>query len=215
MFTSIFQAVMNEPSVAPVYSAYMGFQESLGAALPIILMLLCLFVGMFGRRNSGLIRVLLLFSVGFVASVYWVAPVIQNIIPAIPALAIGIAVGIFLAVMSRMIYDFVYIGCIGFDTYNICFNAMFVVEITSLVKGNLPVCIGIAVAVTFIALILRKYLEMLLTAGLGGIGVAFFFKSLFDYTTLINLDQNTAIVLVGAVVAIPMFIYQYYNRVIY
>lgn len=215
MFTSIFNAVMNEPSVAPIYSAYMGFQESLGGVFPFILIALCLAVGLFGRRLSGLIRIVLLFAVGFVASVYWVAPLIQNFIPAIPAVAIGAAAGIFLAVMSRMIYNLVYIGCIGFDTYNICFNALFLVEITALVKGNLPVCIGIAVVFTIIALVLRKYLEMILTAGIGGIGVAFFMQKLFDYTALINLDQMTAIIAVGAVLAVPMFIYQYYNRVLY
>jgi hypothetical protein len=156
-----------------------------------------------------------LFAIGFVASVHWVAPLIRGFVPAIPAYAIGLALGVFAAVMSRFIYNAVYVGVIGFDTYNICFNALFLVEITAFTKGNLPVSIVVAVVAVVIALLLRKYLEMIITAVAGGVGVAFFAKQLFDYTVYINLDPMTSIFIVGGALAIPMFIYQYYNRVIY
>lgn len=215
MFTSIINSVMNEPSIAPFFASYEEFVANLGILYPIILIGLCLAVGIYGRRNSGLLRVVLLFAVGFVASVYWISPIVQNLVPAIPGYVVGLAFGIFAAVISRMIYDFVYIGCIGFDTFNICFNALFIVELTTLTKGNMALCVGIAVIAVIIALLLRKYLEMILTAGIGGIGVAYFFKMVFDYTAYVNLDAGTAVLVVGAVLAIPMFIYQYYNRVLY
>ena len=215
MFTSIINSVISEPSIAPFFATCKEYVASLGVAFPLILICLCLVVGLFGRRLSDPIRFLLLFAVGFVASVHWVAPLVQGFVPAIPGYAIGLAVGIFAAVMSRFIYNVVYVGCIGFDTYNICFNALLLVEITAFTKGNLPVCIGVAVVATVIALLLRKYLEMIITAGAGGIGLAFFMQKIFDYTVYINLDTMTAILLVGGVVAIPMFIYQFYNRVIY
>ncbi len=215
MFTSILNSVMNESSIAPFVATCKEYIASLGLAFPIILICLCLVVGLFGRRLSDTIRFLLLFAIGFVASVHWVAPFIQGFVPAIPAYAIGLAVGIFAAVMSRFIYNVAYVGVIGFDTYNICFNALFLVELTAYTKGNLAVSITVAVVATVIALLLRKYLEMIITAAAGGIGLAFFVQKIFDYTVYINLDQMTAILIVGGVLAIPMFIYQYYNRVIY
>lgn len=206
---------MSEPSIAPFYASYQTFVASLGIYFPIILSAVCLLIGLFGRRNSGIVRVVLLFAVGFVASVYWAAPFVQQFLSAIPAYAIGLACGIFAAVTSRMIYDLVYIGCIGFDVYNICFNALFLVELTAFTKGNLALSVGIAVVAVLLSLLLRKYLEMILTAGIGGIGIAYFVKQLYDYTVFVNLDANTAMLVVGAVIAIPMFIYQYYNRVLY
>ena len=214
MFTSIINSVMSEPSIAPFFASYQTFVEALGSFYPILLIALSLVVGLFGRRQSGLLRVVLLFAVGFVASVYWVAPVVQEFVT-IPGYAIGLAFGILAAVMSRMIYDFVYIGCIGFDVYNICFNALFLVELTALTQGNLASSVGVAVVATIAALLLRKYLEMIITAGIGGLGIAFFLKQLVDYTVNFNLDPNTSVIVVGILLAIPMFIYQYYNRILY
>jgi hypothetical protein len=206
---------MNEPSIAPFFATCKEYIASLGLAFPLIIVCLSLIVGLFGRRLSDPIRFILLFAIGFVASVHWVAPLIRGFVPAIPAYAIGLALGVFAAVMSRFIYNAVYVGVIGFDTYNICFNALFLVEITAFTKGNLPVSIVVAVVAVVIALLLRKYLEMIITAVAGGVGVAFFAKQLFDYTVYINLDPMTSIFIVGGALAIPMFIYQYYNRVIY
>ena len=215
MFTSILDSVLTEPSVAPYVDKYNGFVASLGDFFPYVLIALCLMVGLFGRRLSGPIRVVLLFAIGFVASVHWVAPFVQQYVPTVPALYVGLAVGLLAAVLSRMIYNFVYIGCIGFDVYNICFNAMFLVEVTAFTQGNLVYSVGAGVAAVVIALFLRKYLEMIITAAAGGVGVAFFVKNLFDYTASFSYDPNVTMFVLGAIIAVPMFIYQYRNRVIF
>ena len=215
MFASILKSVLTEQSIAPFVDKFNSFVAYLGDFYPIAIITICFIIGLFGRRLSGLIRVCLLFAVGFVASVHWLAPIVVKIVPGVPAILVGIAVGIFAAVMSRMIYDFVYIGCIGFDTYNICFNALFLVEITAMTKGNIPLCVGIAAVAVVLALLIRKYLEMLLTAGVAGIGIAYYLKQLVDYTVHVNLQPNTTVIILGAILAVPLFIYQYYHRVIY
>ena len=215
MFTSILDSVMQESSVAPITSAYNGFVALLGGFFPFLVMALCLVIGLFGRRLADVIRVVLLFAIGFVASVYWLAPLIQQFVPEIPALAVGLVVGLLCAVLSRMIYNFVYVGCIGFDTYNISYGALFLAPLTALTKGNLPLCIALALIAVIITLLVRKHIEMIITAALGGIGVAFFVKSLFDYTTLVPFDPNLSMVVLGLVLALPMFVYQYRNRYIY
>lgn len=215
MITSIFDSVLNEASIAPFVGMFKEFYNSFEPAISIALAVICLIVGFFGRRLSGIVRVVLLFTVGFVASVYWLVPLIADSLPAVPGYAVGIACGIFIAVMSRFIYDAVYVGAIAFDVYNICFNALFFVELTSLTKGNLQLCLGITFAVVFIALLVRKYLEMIITAVGGGIGVAFFVERVFSYSGMMGMDSMTAMLVVGGVLAVPMFIYQYYNRVIY
>lgn len=216
MFMSIINSVMNEASIKPFTDWFNAFTASLGVAFPIIIIALSLIVGLFGRRLSDSIRFLLLFVVGFVASVYWLAPLVTTYFPAVPAYAVGLGVGLFAAVMSRLIYNLVYVGCIGFDTYNICFNGLLLGELTAATQGNLPLCIGIACGVTVVALFLRKYLEMIITAAAGGLGVAFFVNEMFGYAASFSgMEPFTAVLIVAGVLAVPMFIYQYYNRVIF
>lgn len=215
MFTSIFDAVMKEASIAPFVGKVNEFIATLGFAFPIILIALCLIVGIFGRRLVDLVRVVLLFSIGFVASVYWICPLLTPVVPEIPGYAVGLTVGLVAAVLSRLIYNAVYVGAIGFDTYNICFTGMMLVEITALTKGNMELCIGIAVAVAIVALLIRKYLEMLITAAAGGIGIAYFANQLYDYAASFGADKTTTFIVVGSILALPMFIYQCRHRVIF
>ena len=216
MFMSIIDSVLNEASIKPFVDSFNAFTASLGVVFSVLIIVLSLLVGLFGRRLADPIRFLLLFAVGFVASVYWLAPMLAEFVPDVPAYAIGLSVGAFAAVMSRMIYNLVYVGCIGFDTYNICFNAILFAELTASVQGNLPVCLGIACGVTILALLVRKYLEMIITAAAGGIGVAFFANQIFGFTANFGgMDPTTAVLLVGAVIALPFFLFQYRNRVIF
>ena len=212
MFVSIFDSVMNEASIAPFVATAKEYVASLGSLIYIGLIAVCLFVGLFGRRFSGLVRVSLLFAIGFVASVYWLCPMVAKVAPQIPGYAIGLAAGLFMAVISRLIYNGVYIGAIGFDVYNICFNAMMFESVTALTKGNLPVSIGVASVAVLFALVIRKYLEMLITAAAGGIGIAFCVSKLYNYAELMNMELKVAMIIAGAVLALPMFIYQYRNR---
>lgn len=212
MFTSILDSVLSESSVAPYVESFKGFTASLGQLYPVLVIALCLVVGLFGRKLSGLIRVLLLFAIGFVSSVYWAAPFIAKFVPGIPAVGLGVAVGVIAAVLSKMIYNLTYIGCIGFDVYNICFNALFLVEFTANTKGDAQLSLIFAVIAVIIALFLRKYLEMIITAAAGGIGIAFFVSTLYDFTTYFEYDPNMTKFILGGILAIPFFFIQFRNR---
>lgn len=212
MFMSIFDSVMNEASIAPYVAMAKEYVATLGSLFYIGLIAICLFVGLFGRRFSGLVRVTLLFAIGFVASVYWICPLVAKAAPQVPGYCIGLAAGLFAAVMSNLIYNGVYIGAIGFDVYNICFNAMMFEGLTALTKGNLALSAGIAGVAVILALVVRKYLEMLITAAAGGIGVAFCVSKIYSYAEMLNMEAKVAMLVVGAVLAVPMFIYQYRHR---
>lgn len=216
MLAQIFDSVLNEASIAPIVTIVKDFYSSFEFVFLIALALLCLIAGFFGRRMFGVIRVILVSAVAFVATIHWILPLLKDTLPeAIPGYAVGLAVALFAAVMSRFIYDAVFVGVIAFETYNVFFNALYFIELTSLTKGNLGLCLGITFAVVLIALLSRKYLEMIVTAAGGGIGVAFFVGQLYNYSALMGMEPLTAMLIVGGVLAVPMFAYQYYNRVIY
>lgn len=212
MLGSIFNSVLNEASIAPYAATAKEFIASLGVIFPIAIIALCLFVGLFGRRVSGLVRFLLLFAIGFFAAVHFVYPVICGVFPAVPGYAVGLAAGLLAAVLSKLIYNVAYIGVVGFAVYKICFDAMLFEQLTAMTKGDMNVSLAVAAAAVIIALILRKYLEMFITSLLGGLGVAFFVNNFFDYASRINLANETVIVLAGLILMVPMFLYQLRHR---
>lgn len=213
MFTSIFDSVMKESSMVPIVDAVMKFYSSLGPTIPILLVALCIVVGVLGARMTDVVRSVLLFAIGFVASIYWICPLLKNILPAIPGYAIGIAVGIFTAVMSRFIYNTVYVGAIGFDTYNVCMNAIFLVGLTSITKGNIALSLCVAVAVSAVAILLRQYLEIAITSVAGGVGAVFFTHQIFNNSVVLANTGVVIVFVIGLLLAVPMFIYQYFTRI--
>ena len=215
MFTSIFESVMNESSIAPFADWCKDFSSSFGPMIPIAIILLAMGLGFFGNRIIEFVRPVLLFLIGFVASVYWLYPLLKPEIPEVPGYVVGIIVGVFTAVISRFIYDIIYVGAIGFDTYNICMNALFFTEITAMTKGNLVLSICVATAVVIVAIIARQHLEMLITALAGGMGVAYFGNQVVNYAGAFNSEVSTTVFIIGLIFAAPMFIYQYYNRTLY
>ena len=212
MFGSIFNSVLNEASIAPYAASAKAFIASIGVLFPIALIAICLFVGLFGRRISGLVRFVLLFAIGFIAAVAFVCPLISSALPDVPGYVVGLVAGVLAAVLSKLIYNGVYIGVIGFAVYKICFDAMLLAQLTAMTKGDMNMSLAVAAVAVLVALFLRKYLEMLITSLLGGMGVAFFANTFFDYASKINLTNETVIVLAGAVLMVPMFIYQYRHR---
>ncbi len=213
MLTELFDTVFTDPSISPFKEAFDNILASLGAALPYVLIALCLIVGLFGRRLSGLIRVLILFSAGFIAGAGFVAPAVADIIPLFTPLSIGLVIGLITAALSFFIYNVLYAGCIGYDVYAICFGGTILAEITAFTKGNQVLCIIIAVVTVVLAFLLRKYLEMLLTSGIGGIGIAYVVKGLYDYTALVPLEADTVAIIAGSVLALIMFVIQFRTRI--
>lgn len=212
MLGSIFNSVLTEASIAPYANTAKDFITSVGVLFPIALIALCLFVGLFGRRVSGLVRFVLLFAIGFIAAVAYVCPILASIAPGVPGYAVGLAAGLLAAVLSKLIYNGVYIGVIGFAVYKICFDAMLLAQLTAMTKGNMNASLAVAAVAVLVALFLRKYLEMFITSLLGGMGVAFFASKIYNYASFIKLTNETVFVLAGLILMIPMFIYQYRHR---
>ena len=214
MLTKLIDTVFADPSIAPHVEFIEEFIEPLGLFIGVALVALLLGLGFFGQRIFDFVRWALVFIVGFFVGAGWLAPALQLLAPSLSAPIVGVAVGLILAVLSRFIYDIVFVSVIGFDAFNICFNALFFPGLVALTKGNIPLSVGIALVCVFLALTLRKYFEMIITSGIAGIALAFAVKSyLFDYTAFLPLAPATSAVILGAVVAVVMVIYQYRNRI--
>jgi hypothetical protein len=214
MFTKFFDTVMADPSIAPTIEAIENFIEPLGLFIGIALVSLLLGLGFFGQRIFGFVRWVLVFMVGFLLGAGVIAPLLQTFAPALNPLIFGLLIGLILAVLSGFIYNVVFVAVIGFDTFNICFNALYFPALVSLTKGNIVVSAVITVVAIIIALNLRKYVEMIITSGIAGIAIAFAVKSYFyDFTAIIPLAPAASAVIIGLVISTVMYIYQYRNRI--
>ncbi len=216
MFTEILDAVWAEQSIAPFKASFDAFLAANSAVVPYVFMAICLIIGLFGRRLTGVIRVCLLFAIGFVASVYWIVPFVNTYVPAIPGYVVGLVIGVIAACLSNFIYNAAYIGAIGFGIFNMCYSGTILVELTAFTKDNWIASLIAAIVVVIIALIIRKYLEMLITAAIGGIDFASTLTGVFNYTVYVTfLSPVTTSLFAGIILAVIFFIIQYRNRIRY
>lgn len=206
---------MVKPYVKSGLNYYDSFMAEYGPLVYLLLIPTMLLLGFFGKRWFGYFRSLAFFAAGFVGGYVVLAPYVQTYIPAIDKLVIGASIGVLLAVLSKFIYNAVYVGAIGGAAFLVCYKAYFFEQLESLTKGNVLVSVAVAVAVAAIALLVRKYVEMLGTAVVGGIGFAFVLNEVFVYTTFVTVHPHLTATICGGILAVVMAVYQYVHRLRY
>ena len=127
--------------------------------------------------------------------------------------------GLVLAIITAVIYRFIYFAAYGitflYCVYVLCDTIFYMRDGESYTTAKFVVCFGIAVGVTLVAFMLRRYIEMAGTAFLGGYLVSYTIRCMiFDYKALDWL-QDTPWVGAGVItliIAIPAFAVQYKTR---
>ncbi len=134
--------------------------------LPAILAVLSLVQVFAGKKLLGLQKVIAFFVVGFACGAVFVTPLLASVV-VLDAWIVGLIVGIVAALISKLAYFLAYVVAAGFGTYVLCMSDVLPAEITAFTKDTV-VAIVAAVVVLVLALLLRKWIEMLGTACLGG-----------------------------------------------
>ena len=208
------RTVYCEPSVLPVTLFFRDMLNAIDVALPYIVLIASLIIGFFGKRLFPYIRSIIFFGAGFVGGMLFCAPFVQQYIPAIPQLAVGIALGLLLAVLSRFVYNVLYVGAAGLGAFALCFYPL-IPQLAAYTHNNLPVCIAVGVVVALIVLLLRKYIEMVATASVSAWLFAFVTTLIFDYPSYFPVDRAISMAVVEGALAVTMVIYQYKTRIRY
>lgn len=158
-----------------------------------------LFVAIFGRRVMPLIRFAIVFSIGYVTGVCFAAPAVCDAIAQISPVAVGTAVGAVAALFARPIYFLLY--C----TASFCAAYLAAVSLFSLGSG-----VGIVAAILALmtALIMRRHIEIFLTAALGALGVAELAAIALGYGGMLGSASPT-LIFVLPMLAIPAAVIQY------
>ena len=159
--TNINQTVVEHPDMHSI----MEIIRSL-SFISIIMLAAALVMALFGKKLLPLIKVVTCFAVGFALGVGFINEKLVDIID-LPAWISGIIFGILFVILYRLIYVIFYIAFPVYAGYAVGFWALGDM-LASLGDLKAYVFVGIGVVLLIIALIRRKYIEMLGTAALGG-----------------------------------------------
>ena len=216
MFTKLLFDVLADPAIAPYYDIAKTYAWQYRLYVAIAAAVVVLLIGLYGQRLFGLIRWSIVFAAGFLAGAGVLTPMLKVYAPAANPLLIGVLCGLVLAVLSKFIYNAVFMAIIGFDVYNICFNALFFPILENYTKGNMIISMGVALACIVLALILRKYAEMAITAGLVGFAIPIVVnRFVYDFAVHIPLEPAVTVLIVGMILTGIMFLWQVKHRVRY
>lgn len=168
--TSLFQSMIAHPTVDGYITLAEGYMAMLPALMvPGAFLVLSLILAFFGKKLLGLQKFIVCFGAGFLVGAVIVHPMIANFIQGISAEILGVVIGVVFGLLCKPAYFLAYIGVAGYSAYLVLMGGYYLPEtITAMTKGNMTICLGAAAVAILLALIFRKWIEMLGTAVLGG-----------------------------------------------
>lgn len=216
MFTKLLFDILADPAIAPYYNMAMSYAMQYKLYVMIAAALMVLLIGFYGQRLFGLVRWSALFAVGFVLGAGMLTPMLRVYAPSANALLIGIFCGLVVAVLSRFAYNAVIIAIVGFDVFNICFNALLFPILETYTKGDAVMSAGVALACIVLAFMLRKYAEMLVTASIVGFALPIVInRFVFDFAVYVPIEPVYTVLIAGVILTAIMFGWQFKHRVRY
>ena len=213
-FKAMFTATVEEADVAALLDMAKASLASVLDYLPYILLALCVIEVFFGKKLFGIQKFLLMFGLGFIGGVLIVAPIVDKFI-VLPTYITGAVVGLVCAILCKLLYWLCYVAVFGYSVYMVCFAAMYLPEVvTQYTKSNLLYSAIAAAVVIIIALLLRKFIEMLATSALGAFGiVTIVINDLnIDFTAFVPGYEDIVKLVAIGVIALIGFIVQVKTR---
>ena len=123
---------------------------------------------LFGKKLLGFQKFVACLAIGFACGTVYVYPLLEGIGWAIiPDWAVGLVVGVVAALLSKLIYFLAYILAAGAGVYFLCMGDILPEAIAS-ITGQWYIALIAAVVAIVVALLLRKIIETVGIAALGG-----------------------------------------------
>ena len=209
---SIYDAVMGNGNISSWWETFTGYLDMVPAiAVSGVLLLLSLVMVFFGKRLLGLTKFLAFFAAGFGLGVAYLAIHIPSSIN-FPHWIVGIVVGVVCALLSRVLYFAAYVGVAGYSAYLASISGYILPEFT---KGNKIIALVFAAVAIVVCLLLKKLIEMLGTATLGGYLASLCILEMFSQLNL-NLESDLIVMIIKIAVIVLCgvfgFVVQYKTR---
>ncbi len=165
---------------------------------------------LFGKRLLGFQKFVGAFAVGYAASVVYLVPVLADLIPALADFGwiVGIVVGIIAILLRKILYMAVYIIAFAYIPYYLVYSG----SLVEAIGGNMIIAAAVAAVVVILAIVLRKWVEML---GLSALGAYCITKTLdvkFGVIDMIPMDGMLVGLIIVGVLTLIGFIIQVKTR---
>ena len=179
-----------------------------------ILLALSLVLALFGKKLLGLQKFFGCLIVGFACGVVYATPWVNGFF-AVDAWIVGLVAGVVAALLGKLVYVLAYAAVPALATYTVLMGGYYLPEsVTAVTKGNLVVALVGAAVVVLVLFLLRKWVEMLGTAVLGGLSTYVCVNAVLAATMGQILDPNVPYIKLAIVagVALVGFIVQVKTR---
>lgn len=179
-----------------------GIMSAIGPIMKTVATLLIIFsilIALFGRKMMGFLKFVFFFIVGFFVGTHTLAGVIPPDVK-FPSWIVGIVVALVAAVLYRFLYIVLYSVVFGYSGYLLIYNGFYLISNPAYSVDKALGCLIAALIVLILALVFRKYIEMLGTAFLGAWFAVWVFTNLlfsFSLTLPIMMIPTALITLLG------------------
>lgn len=214
LITDLYYSITQNPDMQALWGGIMRLLDPIMGVVPYILILLSLTVAFFGKKIMAIIKFSAFFVVGFALGLHYVTPWIGYTVE-VPGWICGLVIAIVAATLYRTIYMVIYVATGTYCLYTVFYLGFYAIPTPEFTGNRAVVSLVFAILAVVLALVLRKYIEMIGTSVLGGYFVALIIRGfLFDYRTLSFLSSvpKLGTVIITFIIAIPAFVVQYRTR---
>jgi len=179
---SLYYAITANPDISVIWNGIMGAIEPAHGVIMTVLIILSLLIAMFGKKMLGSLKFIFFFITGFVLGVHLLAPLLPPDFTIAPWI-IGLVIAVVSAVLYRILYIILYSTLIGYGAYILFYNGFYLAKEPTFSVGKALICLLFAAIVLIIALIFKRFVEMVGTAALGAWLAAWIFaEQIYDFT---------------------------------
>lgn len=164
---TFYYTVTENPTVSAIWNAFMG---AIAPAITIVMILVILgsvSISLFGQRIIGALKFTFFFIIGFIIGVQLLAPVIPEGVR-IPPWIVGLVVALITSVLYRFLYIGLYSVVVGYSVYILCYNGFYLIASPAYSPLRAILCLVVSLVVLGLSFLVKKYIEMIFTAVLGG-----------------------------------------------
>lgn len=213
-FVNLYYSVTKAPDIMNIWSALMSVLNPIISYVPYILIALCLIIAFFGKKLLSVLKFVASFGAGFVCGVHFIGPLLMPLVN-VPTWVCGLVLAVIAAVLYRFIYDVAFAVSVVYCVYVLCYTGLSMRDGAEHTDTKAVICIAVAIGVTILAFILKKYVEMAGTAILGGYLISYIIRCMiYDYKALDWLQDApwAGAAAITAIIALPAFMVQYRTR---
>lgn len=187
LIRNYYYEITADPDVSAIWNGIMSAIGPIFKTVATVLVIFSILVAFFGKKMMGFLKFVFFLMVGFFVGTHTLAGVIPPDIR-FPSWIVGIVVALVAAVLYRFLYIVLYSVAFGYSGYLLIYNGFYLMSNPVYSIDRALGCVIASLVVLILALVFRKYIEMLGTSFLGAwLAVWFFSTQLFTFSASVGI----------------------------